>query len=108
MKLRCGTLIINDDFVITATTVYSRNLPLLLNYIKIQNIMTPYSFKSEILTSQPIVSEKDARRLIGCNLKMTVFTRFAFIFSESSYFNLKFGKAIQNWMKVHRAMADKS
>ena len=37
------------------------------------------------------VSKKNARRLIRCKLKTTVFTRIDFIFSESSYFNLKFG-----------------
>ena len=38
-----------------------------------------------------LVSQKNARRLICCRINMTVLTRSAFIFSGSSYFNLKFG-----------------
>ena len=34
---------------------------------------------------------KNARSLIRCMLKTTIFTRSAFIFSEFSYFNLKLG-----------------
>ena len=37
------------------------------------------------------VSQENVLRLIWYKLKTTVFTRSAFIFSESSYFNLKFG-----------------
>ena len=35
--------------------------------------------------------KKNARSLIWCKLNRTVLTRSAFTFSESSYFNLKFG-----------------
>ena len=34
--------------------------------------------------------EENAQCLIWCKLKMTVFLRSAFLFSKSSYFNLKF------------------
>ena len=43
---------------------------------------------SEIVLGVP---KKNAQRLIQCELKMTAFTRSAFIFSESSYYKLKFG-----------------
>ena len=43
-----------------------------------------------VFDQQYRVSQKNARRLIWRKLKTTVFTRSARIFSESSYFNLKF------------------
>ena len=54
----------------------------------------------------PGVTKKNACRLIWCKLKRTVFARSAFLFSESSYFNLKFGieqpkicrKSAEGWL----------
>ena len=43
------------------------------------------------LVNYRVSQKKNARRLIQCKLKTTVFTRYAFIFAESPYFNLKFG-----------------
>ena len=52
-------------------------------------IMLSYFYHFNYSTGCP--QKKSARRLIRCKLKMTVFTRSTFIFSESSYFNVKFG-----------------
>ena len=54
------------------------------------NVITKNTCRLQILTNIPDVSKK-ARRLIKSKLTTTVLTQSAFIFSESSYFVLKFG-----------------
>ena len=54
------------------------------------HVITKNTCRLQILTNIPDVSKK-ARRLIQCKLTTTVLTQSAFIFSEPSYFSLKFG-----------------
>ena len=73
-----------------------------LSYIISYHRFTHFSFHISYIIHHIIIShtfslsytrfaKKNARRLIRCKLKTTVFTRSAFILSEFSYFNLKFG-----------------
>ena len=68
------------------------------------HVITKNTCRFQILTNIPDVSKK-ARHLIQCKLTTTVLTQSAFIFSESSYFILKF---VQNRLKVRLAMATES
>ena len=55
------------------------------------------------------VSQKNFKRLIWWKLKTTAFSRPVFIFSKSPYSSLNFvKKAVQNRLKVRRAMATES
>ena len=68
------------------------------------HVITKNTCRLQILTNIPDVSKK-ARRLIQCKLTTTVLTRSALIFSESSYFILKF---VKNRLKVRQAMVTES
>ena len=67
-------------------------LTIFVSWVSKQELGRQTSFASMMqILFLPGVPKKNAHRLIWCKLKKTVFTRSTFLFSESSYFNLKFG-----------------